>query len=365
MQGSQLADQPAGGRVLANAAAAAATYYTPERESGIGSFLETSAPYNPQIARAAGLMDVAARWMVEARHAYELIPLEQSRMCSAEAAAALERLAKMPVNNDNSQTSRFLMQAAKNYGLAGQPRNELRALGELEQSGGLTGRWLERYGELLRTSAPDGLVALAGPGTPRFATARPRVRSRDRTPGWRYASLRTCGCMPAVWQSAYTALTGLYFGHTTAETSGAFEAALGPRTIGEQIAVPADRGRQLAGDDWFYYGARYGEYLALAGGSGVEDFVVAELEGRPASAGPYMALGDWYRGNGNRARAIAEYGRALELAPGRADAHSRLAEIYAESGDRPQALAEWRKAIAALSAHARIRGAYPRSSGPD
>ena len=43
--------------------------------------------------------------------------------------------------------------------------------------------------------------------------------------------------------------------------NNAFLAALGDDTIGVRLSKPVDRDQQLAGNTWFYYGSRYGEYL--------------------------------------------------------------------------------------------------------
>src|SRR5258708_27318923 len=66
---------------------------------------------------------------------------------------------------------------------------------------------------------------------------------------------------PPVWSKAYNALAGLYFAEPAPEASNIFLAALGDNTIAERLGKPVDRNAQLAGDIWFYYGSRYGEYL--------------------------------------------------------------------------------------------------------
>ena len=45
--------------------------------------------------------------------------------------------------------------------------------------------------------------------------------------------------------------------------NGAFLSALGDNTIAERLAKPVDRTQQLAGNIWFYYGSRYGEYAGV------------------------------------------------------------------------------------------------------
>ncbi|HVX65179.1 MAG TPA: tetratricopeptide repeat protein [Bryobacteraceae bacterium] len=346
---SRFVDEPAASRLWKAAGSVAGTWYTPEEKEALAAYLEVNSPHDPQIAISAGLMDVAARWMTANRRTQELITLEQSRMRFGPVAAALEGLAKTAGNTGDA--SSLLAQAAENYRTAGEAQNELRVLLALERSGTIGEPLLARLGELLRTSAPDRLVELARSrsSSVRNSAAQTAVGGSDGDFALRVIAARSAG-MPPVWGRAYTALAGLYFGRTTPEISSAFEAALGPRSIGEQLAHPADRNQQLAGDDWFYYGACYGEFLALSRQPGADDYVVSEVEGRPASDARYLALADWYRDGGDYARAIAEYGHALELSPGRADAHSRLAAIYAAQGDKGKAADEWRAALSALAA---------------
>ena len=151
-----------------------------------------------------------------------------------------------------------------------------------------------------------------------------------------------------MWSSAYNALVGLYFAEATPEVNGAFLSSLGDGTIAERLAKPVDRAQQLAGNVWFYYGSRYGEYLGVTKRGDPEDFLPAMLEQSPASASGYLTLADYYVDNGDASRAIADYQHTLELSPGRADVHDRIALAYLKQGARPQAIAEWKEAVSAL-----------------
>ena len=66
-----------------------------------------------------------------------------------------------------------------------------------------------------------------------------------------------------IWSKAYDSLVGLYFAEPKPEVNSAFLAALGDNTIAERLARPVDRAQQLAGNVWFYYGSRYGEYVSV------------------------------------------------------------------------------------------------------
>ena len=132
--------------------------------------------------------------------------------------------------------------------------------------------------------------------------------------------------------------------------NNAFLAALGDDPIAVRLARPVDRAQQLAGNTWFYYGSRYGEYLGAAKLGNPEDFLPAILEESPASASGYLTLADYYVGASDTKHAIADYNHALELSPNRPDVYDSLAVAYYKQGDRAAALAQWKQAFAVLSA---------------
>ena len=55
-----------------------------------------------------------------------------------------------------------------------------------------------------------------------------------------------------------------------------------------------DRNQQLAGDVWFYYGGRYGEYLGTTRQGDAEDYLPAMVELAPGRADAYATLGEYY-----------------------------------------------------------------------
>ena len=131
--------------------------------------------------------------------------------------------------------------------------------------------------------------------------------------------------------------------------NSAFLSALGDDTIAERLAKPVDRAQQLAGNVWFYYGSRYGEYAGVSKQGNPEDFLPAMLEQSPASASGYLSVADYYFDSGDTARAIADYKRTLELAPARADVHDSLAVAYYKQGARAEAMAEWKQVFSTLA----------------
>jgi hypothetical protein len=152
-----------------------------------------------------------------------------------------------------------------------------------------------------------------------------------------------------LWTQAYTGLAGLYFTSNAAPVKAAFNTILGDMTIGSRVGKPLDRDKQLAGDQWFYYGGRYGEYLSAIKQPGADDYLPAPIEATPGQSQAYFDLAEYYRDSGNPSAAAADYRNALELKPTRADVHDRLAVIAAQAGRADEAAAEWKLALAALT----------------
>src|SRR5262249_49453966 len=87
--------------------------------------------------------------------------------------------------------------------------------------------------------------------------------------------------MPPVWNKAYTALASLYYNKQAPDASAIYRDLLGDLPIGQRLGKPVDRRARLAGDVWFYFGSRFGEYLALRKAAGADDFIPATLEQHP------------------------------------------------------------------------------------
>jgi hypothetical protein len=175
----------------------------------------------------------------------------------------------------------------------------------------LSGEIQKHYFDLLLARRPQELVQLSSNwtpwgeqaadyavanGDPALVHAVVTARGRTRTP---------------VWPKAYSALVGLYFAEPAPGVNGDFLGALGDNTIGERLGKPIDRKAQLAGDIWFYYGARYGEYLSATKQEGPEGFLPAALEQSPASSDAYLALADYYAESGDFRAAIGDYNHTL------------------------------------------------------
>ena len=178
------------------------------------------------------------------------------------------------------------MNAARAYETLGDTAAELQLFSnhyELQSSN------RSRYFTLLARQRPDELLNIvdrSGPdassllATQIFIAAGDSVRAMQAIERQRRSP---------VWTNAYVGLSGLYFGSPAPEVPAAFQKALGTPLIQERLGKPVDRNTQLAGNIWFYYGQRYGEYLRDSGQpQAADDYLWSELEGRAGDPEAYL-----------------------------------------------------------------------------
>jgi predicted Zn-dependent protease len=342
-----------------------ARYYTPEEKVTFAQFAQAlRVPMNfadvnlfaYPLAQSAGLSETEARWRYEIMmNASESSPvllaqmsgfveLQRRRLKFAELGPQLEKFA--PRIEPNQRASVFFV-AADAYRATGDTGNELRLLSSVPVIY-LGGERQNRFFSLLLAQNPQQLVQLASNWTPLGQQVADFVMANGDA-ALVHAMITARGQLrPAVWTKSYGALAGLYFRETTPEIRTAFLGALGDQTIGERLGKQVNRNEQLAGDIWYYYGGRYGEYLGVSKQDNPDDFLPATLEQSPASAAGYLALGDYYAETGETRAAIADYNHTLELQPGRADIHDRLAVVYFKQGARREAVVQWKLFFSAL-----------------
>ncbi|MFI5096858.1 MAG: hypothetical protein ACHQT6_02680 [Candidatus Acidiferrales bacterium] len=344
---------------------AVARYFTPEEKISFAAFARTlRTPMNFEEVNfiALPLMHCAGLAQEEAQCRYELmmtlpanslvlqaqmssfVELQRQRLKFAELGPQLERFA--PRVAPAQQTS-VLLAAAEAYRSAGDTDNELRVLASAPPAY-LGDDVQTRFFDLLLEKQPQRLVQLASSWDPVGEMAADyAVRNADAELAHAVVAARGRP-RPAVWGKAYTALVGLYFAEPSLEVNTAFLNALGDQPLGARLGKPIDRNNQLAGDVWFYYGSRYGEYLGDLKRGTPEDYLPAALEQSPASWSGYEGLADYHAESGDARSAIEEYKHALELSPGQAAIHDRLALAYYKDGKRAEALAEWKLLFSSL-----------------
>jgi tetratricopeptide (TPR) repeat protein len=330
-------------------------FYTPEEKLAFAMLLTEQHGKLPladitQIAHSSGLADLEAKWTYEmAAENPGFFPainaLEQTqnqRLCFAELGGELETLAKSP--SALQPPNQLPLHALEAYRRAGDLKSEIRIATGLH--GGLTDEDLRA---LAIADTPQLLQIARGSSVDlRNQAVNAAIASGNVTLAMDAVTARGQG-MPPMWIDALTALTGLYYAPSGPDVTAVFQRMLGPVNIGQLLGRAVDRDKQLVGDPWFYYGSRYGEYLAAKGAPAAEDYLPAMLEGAPADAQRYSALADSYADRGFVARALAEYGHALELDPNLGRAHDQSAVLLWNQGQHDRAIAEWRAALAAFA----------------
>jgi tetratricopeptide (TPR) repeat protein len=343
------------------------TYFTPEERLGFAHFAESLRSgmlyddverFAIPLAVSAVLADQEARWRFDGMMQQAQLPnhylsmqalvdVQRRRGRFAELAGQMERLAAVVPSRDRFAP---LLSAADAYHSAGDSQNELRVLSALFPSGSFDANRQQRFFQLLLDKQPQELVRLASFWPASWGEQAANYAVAYGSTELAHAVVEARGKQrPPVWNKAYNALVGLYFAEPTMQVNRAFVGALGDDPIGVRLAKPVDRDQQLAGNTWFYYGSRYGEYLGAAKLGNPEDFMPAILEESPASGSGYETLAKHYSEAGDTRHAIADYNHMLELSPDRPDVYDDLAVAYFKQGDRAAAVAQWKQALAVLS----------------
>jgi cellulose synthase operon protein C len=346
---------------------AVAKYFTPEETATFSQFLagkQLSAPpdYLIDAAQAAQLSDLEVRWRFEAlmaspkyssRHLQRLVELQSKRLRYSELAGQLEQYAA--VADQYSRTS-ALVSAAAAYRSAGDSQSELRIFSE-----GILRQDDQRYFELLLAQRSQDIVDLAGSSQGIWYDAATNFAVASGDEKLALAAIRAHGAsLPPVWTKSYTGLTGLYYADGAADVNAAFLGILDDRPIGQRLGQKLDVNQQLAGDVWFYYGSRYGEYLAATHQGNPEDYLPAALERSPGSADAYLTIAEYYADAGDAPRAIANYQHSLELNPDQVGIYDRIAVLDWDAGQHAQAIAQWKQALEILEKE-QTKGSVPRS----
>jgi tetratricopeptide (TPR) repeat protein len=354
------------------------TYFTPEERVRFATFAESKcsgmAPddrndFAIPLAASASLADLEARWRFDGimhragmpnfyPETQPFVELQRRRGRFTELAPQMEDVADKVLV---SMRGTPLIATVDAYRSAGDEENELRVLARLFSVNGLDATRQQRYFQLLLQRQPQDLVRTASQWPTSSSEPAADYVVAHGGAALSHSVVQARGqARPPVWNKAYGALVGLYFAEPTPEVNNAFVAALGDDTIGARLGRPVDRAQQLAGNIWFYYGSRYGEYLGATKLGNPEDFLPSILEESPVSPSGYLTVADYYAGAGDTHHAIADYNHALELSPNRPDVYDSLALAYFKQGDRAAALAQWKQALAALSAQ--LNGTHVQES---
>jgi tetratricopeptide (TPR) repeat protein len=337
-------------------------FFTPEEKGGFAQFLEArntgmlradAYAFLLPAAEKAGLAALQARLAYEqlaTRHTGNLSTrsleeLQTRRLKLMELGQQLEQIAQA---SPRAEKAVHLVLAQQTYKLAGSDADEMRVLEKIAGDDSLGGAYRARYYELLLEKDPQRLVGLAaGPDKDQvldFLVAHsdarlvlPAVNARGAVE-------------PPIWRPAYLALSGLYFSNQGLPVRNAFATVVADETIAQRLAKTVDRKQAMAGDVWFYYASRYGEYLGATKKGDPDDFLPAEMEHTPTRDPAYFAAALYYEEAGDLNRAISDYQHVVDLNSSRIDVHNRLAGIYWKQKRQDQALSEWARALELLKA---------------
>ena len=300
--------------------------------------------------RSAGMADLEARWLREPlneENKERLVALESQRGRFAELGRMLEEYSGK--NAGQAGEAWAFTQSIQAFIHEGDVEGQMRVMRTALARSSLSGPLLDRYLNLLIARQPEELLALARSGVSsdvRNRAVQVAIASERADLAYRAIGTRGGAGLPPVWARAYTALAGMYLDDRAPVIDAAFQGALDTRTIGERLQAPLKPDSVIVGHVWFYYGARYGEYLGTAKNDRAADWLASSLEGAPESPAAYMALGDWYAQAGQGAKAIGEYDAALQLDDDRADAHDHAARVLWDEGRQVEAVARWKAALA-------------------
>jgi hypothetical protein len=351
-------------------------YFTPEEKQQFAQLVDVRSRQHSDVqvwieaANAAGVKEEEARLRrqlllesgVNPRANPQFapfVPLERARMAYTELAQTMDAYAAklQPARRGNARIAE-----ADAYRNAGDEDSELRVLRTIgwEQDDAAGQR--ERYLQLMLKHDVAGFEALGQSSKKEeIALAALNYAAAHGDLKISRAALNAhAKTFAGPWENAYAALLGLYFRDLSAESESAFHGVLGDqRTIGERLQshatsrVDAESSQALTGENWFYYGMRYGVYRTLSPEKewpqrDPEDFLAAGLEGAPSSAN-YLDLAQAYSDLGKVDAALADYRHALEVTPDSPAVYDAVALLLWSINKEDGAMAEWREAMAALN----------------
>ncbi|MBV9266202.1 MAG: hypothetical protein JO061_08550, partial [Acidobacteriaceae bacterium] len=332
---------------------AAREYLTPQDKVQLAGFLQAGKAPPPfstlQLAEAAGLYDLQAELVYKAALVHpdmssswpDLQRLQSARLLYEELGQQLDSIAQS--RRDSREYGTIMQAAFQAFANAGDTQAELRLISYsgpqyprlfLEWAGGNLTENVARLATISPRQADAVIQYLISDGSE--AAVFESIAARGRSSG-------------ALWKNSYTAMAGLYLLSADARVPNAFEAVLGPRTVGGELTNQA-RQNSLEGGDWFYYASRFGEYLGHRGDAAREDFLPSAVEGNAAASDNYVQLAESYLDIKDKTLAMQALRDALQLSPDRGDVYDRLALLAIEDKERDKAIELWRKAFDLLAA---------------
>ncbi|MGA8028051.1 MAG: hypothetical protein WB992_12985 [Bryobacteraceae bacterium] len=326
-----------------------AVYLEPQERAALNSQIESSNPLPKgndlyDFAEAAGLRDIQAEALVRQSENgiqvwQSLDQLQSSRLLFETLGNQLESIAS---TQRDAVREAILSAAFAAYKKAEETAAELRlsdyAGGDFPRlftlAGGDLNQRLATLAEHSPKRANEVIQYMIMNAPPDAAVAAISTRGRRLTP---------------LWTHSYTALTALYTLSPSAWGTRSFDQVLGPRSVGGELASLSSNDF-LREANWFYYAARYGDYLGYRKLPSAQDYLPASLEAKPAASNSYVELADSLADLNQPAHSAQLYRQALQLSPDRADVYERLALLALTGNRRAEAIADWRRAFEILAA---------------
>lgn len=305
------------------------------------------------MVRAAGMAPAEERLLRELNakddsesHSFrnQLRDFYQERMAYRRCAEFLEEQWRLHPEKDWRDD---LIEIARNYKLAGMQDKELVILREYYQFGksfSIQPEPVERYLALLyERKAQEELIQAADMGN--YTAANYFIRERDQALALRAANA-IARAHPPVWAHIQHAMLARDFRSDIAGVQDDYRIALDLRPIGEQIAQSSENSNSVLGDNWFYYGTRYGEHLWWAGQKELAAlYLASDLEGAPTSGERQESLGTFYMNEKDYPRALDHFTLAAQLDTKSPTYQDNIARALYSLGRKDEAFALWKQMI--------------------
>ncbi|MCI0602782.1 hypothetical protein L0156_07185 [bacterium] len=150
------------------------------------------------------------------------------------------------------------------------------------------------------------------------------------------------------WKSIQLAMIGWQTREASDRFDKSFSNALALQTIGEVLNTDRDPAKTIEGDDWFYYGRAYGEYLLWTGRREQAIYYLpSDLEGASTASLRQDQLGAFYFQEKQSEQALKHFTLALQLDPDNLQYLDHRARALIEIGKKEEAIAVWKGIVAA------------------
>ncbi len=148
-----------------------------------------------------------------------------------------------------------------------------------------------------------------------------------------------------VWKTIQSAMLAKELNINEPFVRELFSNGLDLRSIADQLETRADSALAVSGDDWFFYGTRYGEYLWNTGNrSEATYYLLSDIEGAPVRGEYQDELGTYYLTDMPES-ALHHFNLATELEPGNIYYADHRAEALVALGKKEEAIAIWKSLI--------------------